>query len=186
VESVVYDITLPFFSFLAATLPLVSGPPMAQVSYQPLNVPRVEGGRAVIIMSKWYSEYSDAMVRKCCDTLLNAGFEQPQVHVVPGCLEIPLAARRLVQRDPSVEAVIVFGVILKGDTYHFEIVKDLCMSGLERVMFECDVPIINEILPVDTIEYVVARCGDNEKNKGFEAGIATAEIVDWRRRHPKL
>jgi 6,7-dimethyl-8-ribityllumazine synthase len=136
-------------------------------------------------MSKWYREYSDAMVKKCCEVLSAAGFQQPEVHVVPGCLEIPLAARWLVQRDPSIEAVIVFGVILKGDTYHFEIVKDLCMSGLERVMFECDIPVINEILPVDTIDYVVARCGDNDKNKGFEAGIAAAEIIDWRRRYPK-
>ena len=157
---------------------------MAQVSYQPLNIPRVEGGRAVIILSKWYREDSDAMVKKCRETLVSAGFNEPEVHVVPGCLEIPLAARRLVQRDPSIEAVIVFGVILKGDTYHFEIVKDLCMSGLERVMFECDIPVINEVLPVDTIEYVIARCGDNEKNKGYEAGIAAAEIVAWRRAYP--
>lgn len=158
---------------------------MAQTSYQPASVTRVQGGRTCIIVSKWYREYSDAMVKRCCETLAVAGFQQPEIHVVPGCLEIPLAARRLVQRDPSLEAVIVFGVILKGDTYHFEIVKDLCMSGLERVMFECDIPIINEILPVDTLEYVVARCGDNEKNKGYEAALAAAEIIEWRRRHPK-
>jgi 6,7-dimethyl-8-ribityllumazine synthase len=82
------------------------------------------------------------------------------------------------------EAIIVFGIIVKGDTYHFDMVKNLCMSGLERVMFECDIPIINEIIPVDSLEYIKARAGDNDKNKGIEAGKAAVEIIDWRRRNP--
>lgn len=116
--------------------------------------------------------------------LLAAGCREPEVHILPGCLEIPLAVRRLVKRDPSIEAVVVFGVILKGDTYHFEIVKDLCMSGLEKVGFECDIPIINEVLPVVAIEDAYKRAADNDSNKGLEAGIAAVEIIDWRRRHP--
>jgi len=78
----------------------------------------------------------------------------------------------------------VFGGILKGDTYHFEMVRDLCMSGLERVMFEFDIPIINEVLPVNKIEDVIARSSDNDNNKGLEAAAAAIEIIDWRRRHP--
>ena len=88
------------------------------------------------------------------------------------------------QRDPSLEALIVFGVIVKGDTYHFDIVKDLCMSGLERVTFECDIPVINEILPVNKIEDALARSADDSKNKGIEAALAALEVIDWRRRHP--
>ena len=78
----------------------------------------------------------------------------------------------------------MFGGILKGDTYHFEMVRDLCMSGLERVMFEFDIPIINEVLPVNKIEDVIARSSDNDNNKGLEAAAAAIEIIDWRRRHP--
>lgn len=157
---------------------------MAQVSYSLSDIPRVENGRTAIIISKWYREYSDSMVQKCKEVLAVAGCVEPEVHIVPGSLEIPLAARRLAQCDPLLEAIIVFGVILKGDTYHFEMVKNLAMSGLERVMFECDIPVINEILPVDTLEYVRARSGDNDKNKGLEAGRAAVEIIEWRRRNP--
>mgnify|MGYP002632557567 CR=1 FL=1 len=157
---------------------------MAQASYNIAQLPRVEGANVAIIASKWYREYSEAMIKKCLGVLEDGGCAEPQIHIVPGCLEIPLAARRLMQCDPTLEAIIVFGVILKGDTYHFDIVKDLCMSGLERVMFECDVPIINEILPVDKIEDAAARSQDDQRNKGLEAGIATLEIVDWRRKHP--
>ncbi len=123
------------------------------------------------------------MTKRCVEVLRAAGCQEPDVHILPGCLEIPLAVRRLVKRDLTIEAVVVFGVILKGDTYHFDIVKDLCMSGLERVGFECDIPIINEILPVAAIEDAYKRAGDNDSNKGLEAGIAAVEIIDWRRRN---
>jgi len=158
---------------------------MAQTSYSTTQVPHVDGGRTAIIISKWYREFTESMVTKCLEILCKAGCPEPKVHVVPGSLEIPLAAKRLVENDPSLEAIIVFGVILKGDTYHFEMVKDLANSGIERVMFEHDIPIINEILPVDTLEYVKARCADDDRNKGLEAGLAAAEIIAWRRENPK-
>ena len=158
---------------------------MAQTSYATTQVPRVENARTAIIISKWYREFTELMVKKCLGVLQEAGCVQPKVHVVPGSLEIPLAAKRLVENDPSLESIIVFGVILKGDTYHFEMVKDLANSGIERVMFEHDIPIINEIIPVDTLEYVKARCADDDKNKGLEAGLAAVEIMAWRRENPK-
>jgi 6,7-dimethyl-8-ribityllumazine synthase len=156
---------------------------MAQATYSYEKLKSiVPGAKVAIIQSKWYGDISQSMTTRCLEVLRFAGCEEPQVHVLPGCLEIPLAARRLAKRDPKLEAIIVFGVILKGDTYHFDIVKDLCMGGLERVQFECDIPIINEVLPVDKIEDAYRRAGDNDSNKGLEAGIAAVEIIEWRRR----
>ena len=126
------------------------------------------------------------MTKRCVEVLTSAGCPTPRVHILPGCLEIPLAVQRLVKREPDIEAVVVFGVIVRGDTYHFDIVKDLTMSGLERVGFECDVPIINEILPVNSIEDAQKRAGNDDKNKGIEAGIAAVEIIHWRRENPLL
>jgi 6,7-dimethyl-8-ribityllumazine synthase len=157
---------------------------MAQTSYSTADVARTPNAKIAIIMSKWYRELSDSMVRRCLPILEQAGCAPVEVHVVPGCLEIPLAARRLHQAKPDIEALIVFGIIVRGDTYHFDMVKDLALSGLERVMFERDVPIINEILPVDKIEHAQDRCADNDKNKGIEAALAAVEIIEWRRRHP--
>lgn len=159
---------------------------MAQTTYSTAALPTTPGARVEIVCSKWYSEISESMIKRCKEVLAAAGCLEPRVHVLPGCLEIPLAVRRLLKRDPSIEAVIVFGVIVKGDTYHFDIVKDLTMSGLERVSFECDVPIINEILPVNNIDDARARAGDDNKNKGIEAGLAAVETIHWRRRHPMV
>jgi 6,7-dimethyl-8-ribityllumazine synthase len=157
---------------------------MAQTSYSTHGLPQTPGARIAIILSKWYRELSDSMVRACVPILEQAGCARVDVHVVPGCLEIPLAVKRLHQSKPDIEAVIVFGIIVKGDTYHFDIVKNMTMSGIERVMFERDLPIINEILPVDKIEHAEARCAENDKNKGIEAALAAVEIVHWRRQNP--
>jgi 6,7-dimethyl-8-ribityllumazine synthase len=157
---------------------------MAQRTYSAANLPKTPKAKVAIVCSKWYGEISQSMTKRCVEVLVSAGCQTPEVHVLPGCLEIPLAVRRLAKRDAELEAVIVFGVILKGDTYHFDIVKDLTMSGLERVGFECDLPIINEILPVLSLEDAQKRAGDDDKNKGIEAGIAAVEIINWRRQHP--
>lgn len=157
---------------------------MAKVRYSSEQIPQTPNARVVIVRSKWYGEVSESMTKRCVEVLKAAGCSEPEVHTLPGCLELPLAVRRLLRRDPAIEAVVVFGVILKGDTYHFEIVKDLCMSGLERVSFECDIPIINEVLPVLSIEDAYSRAADNDSNKGLEAGIAAVEVIDWRRKHP--
>lgn len=157
---------------------------MAQTSYSTVDVVRTPNAKIAIIMSKWYRELSESMVNRCVPILEQAGCVPAEVHVVPGCLEIPLAARRLHQAKPDIEALIVFGIIVRGDTYHFDMVKNLTMSGIERVMFERDIPIINEILPVDMIEHARERCADDDKNKGIEAALAAVEIIEWRRRHP--
>lgn len=157
---------------------------MAQVSYLLDGLPAIPGSKVAIFLSKWHREYSEKMASKCVSVLERFECTDIQMHLLPGCLEIPLAVRRIAQRTPALDAAIVFGVILKGDTYHFEMVRDLCMSGLERVMFEFDIPIINEVLPVNKIEDVIARSSDNDRNKGLEAAAAAIEIIDWRRRHP--
>jgi 6,7-dimethyl-8-ribityllumazine synthase len=157
---------------------------MAQTTYSTANLIQVPGARIEILCSKWYPEISRSMVKRCEEVLQAAGALKPNVHILPGCLEIPLAARRLAKREPVPEALIVFGVILKGDTYHFDIVKDMTLSGLERVQFECDIPIINEILPVNSLDDALVRAADDDRNKGIEAALAAIEVIEWRRRHP--
>ena len=118
---------------------------------------------------------------KCVQLLRLTGCTEPDIHVLPGCLELPLAARRIVRRDSSIEAVIAFGAIVKGDTHHFDMVMQECIRGLGQVMLEEDVPVIVEILPVSNVQQLAERCADDEYNKGIEAAAATAEVILWRR-----
>lgn len=159
---------------------------MAQTTYSTHSLPIVAGARVAIIQSKWYREYTDLCVRRCREVLGVAQAEVTETSVLPGSLELPLAARQLARRDPSLEAIIAFGIILKGETDHYEAVRDTCMEGLARVMFEENIPVIIEVLPVYKIEHAAARCADNDHNKGIEAAIAAAETIAWRRAHPVL
>lgn len=149
------------------------------------NLPQIPGACIAILQAKWYREYTDNLVKKCLEVLKETGCETPDVHILPGSLELPLAARRVARnRDRKYEAIICFGAIVKGETFHFEMIMNECMRGLGQVMFEEDIPILVEVLPVLKLEHLIARSGDNEHNKGIEAAIAAAEIIDWRRKNP--
>lgn len=155
-----------------------------QVVHTKTGIPHIPHARIAILQSKWYSEHTDNLVKKCIETLASSGCTQPDLYVLPGSLELPLAARTLARNaNKHYEALICFGAIVKGETLHFEMVANECMRGLGQVMMEENIPIIVEVLPVLKLEHLIARCGDNEHNKGIEAAIAAAEVIAWRRKH---
>ena len=81
----------------------------------------------------------------------------------------------------EIDAVICFGVIVKGDTLHFEMISEESMRGLGQVMHEFRRPVLVEILPVFDIQQAIDRCSDDEFNKGIEAAVAAIEMIHWRR-----
>ncbi|MEM7077973.1 MAG: 6,7-dimethyl-8-ribityllumazine synthase [Pseudomonadota bacterium] len=154
-----------------------------KVSVDLSNLPRITRlGRIAILKSKWYPEYVDSMAEACDSVLRNYGYSEIEQHTLPGSLEIPLAARDLLATDVdnSLDAVICFGVIVKGDTLHFEMISYESMRGLGELMHEFRRPIVVEILPVFTIEQAAERAADDEFNKGIEAAVAAIEMVAWR------
>jgi 6,7-dimethyl-8-ribityllumazine synthase len=120
------------------------------------------------------------MTRKCLAVLAQAGCDTVDVHILPGSVEMPLAARRLA-RKTTYDAIICLSIIMKGDTFHFEMITTETMRGLGQVMLEDDVPVIVEILPVTSMEQVGARCSDDDNNKGIEAALAAIEIITWQK-----
>ena len=143
-------------------------------------LPEVPGARVAILCSKWYGDIVYALREKCV-AVLDAKGARSECHVLPGCFEFPLAANVLARHDRRPEAIVCLGVILKGDTYHFEMIADECVRGLGAVSRAEQVPIINEILPVTDIAHARARAADDDLNKGIEAAAAAIEIIHWRR-----
>ena len=140
-------------------------------------------GSIVILKSKWYPDLVNNLSATCIEVLQTAGYIEIEEHVLPGSLEIPLAARDVLSEDVTqkIDAVICFGVIVKGDTMHFELISEESMRGLGAVMHEFRRPIIVEILPVYDIDQAKKRSADDEFNKGIEAAVAALEMVFWRR-----
>lgn len=146
-----------------------------------INTPSIDGASIAILQSKWHRDLTDSMTAKCIEVLKELGASEPEVHIVPGSLELPLAAQRLCRVQRKFDAMIAFGIIVKGDTYHFEMITHECMRGLGQVMLQEDMPIVVEVLPVLDIEHAKARAGNDEFNKGIEAAVAAAETIAWRR-----
>ena len=140
-------------------------------------------GRICILQSKWYPELVQSMTEACQQVLGQAGYTDIHTHTLPGSLEIPLAARDLLAQDVEqlIDAIICFGVIIKGDTLHFEMISEESMRGLGSVMHDFRRPVVVEILPVFTMQQAVDRASDDEFNKGLEAAVAAIEMVAWRR-----
>ena len=140
-------------------------------------------GRICILQSKWYPELVQSMTEACQQVLGQAGYTDIHTHTLPGSLEIPLAARDLLAQDVEqlIDAIICFGVIIKGDTLHFEMISEESMRGLGSVIHDFRRPVVVEILPVFTMQQAVDRASDDEFNKGIEAAVAAIEMVAWRR-----
>ena len=148
------------------------------------DLPAIDSpGRIAILKSKWYPELVDSLTDACEGALRAHGYERIDVHQLPGSLELPLAAADLLALDvdKEIDALICFGVILKGETLHFEMITNECMRGLGEVMQRYRRPVVVEILPVLKMEHAAARAADDEFNKGLEAAAAAIEMVHWRR-----
>ncbi len=144
----------------------------------------IPDARIAILQSKWYREYVDNMVSACISVLKRAQCLPPEHHILPGSLELPLAAQTLIrsaQRNARYDALICFGSIMKGETHHFDMIMNECARGLGAVMLAEDTPIIVEVLPVASMEQLIARTSNDKFNKGIEAAIAAAEVIHWRR-----
>lgn len=148
------------------------------------GLPRVDKpGTIHILCSKWYPEFVQSLSSTCERVLREQGYSSVVVHTLPGSLELPLAARDLLaeDRNKEIDAIICFGVIVKGETYHFEMISNECIRGLGDVMHEFRRPIIVEVIPVTDIAHAAVRSADDEFNKGIEAAVAAIEMVAWRR-----
>ena len=155
------------------------------------NLPKVTTpGRICILKSKWHLQHVQSMADACRSVLEDAGYTQIDEYILPGCLEIPLAARDLLAEDASIaednaekkiDAIVCFGIIVKGDTLHFEMISEESMRGLGSVMHDFRRPILVEILPVFEMQQAIDRSSDDEFNKGIEAAVAAIEMIAWRR-----
>ena len=157
---------------------------MVQSAIDLSQLPTIEDpGKIVILKSKWYPELNGRLADTCARVLGEHGYTQIDVHTLPGSLELPLAAADLLATDvqEQIDAIVCFGIIVKGETLHFEMITDECMRGLGEVMRQYRRPIIVEILPVLELAHAEARAGDDEFNKGIEAAAAAIEMVAWRR-----
>lgn len=138
--------------------------------------------RIAIVSSTYRPEVTDSLDRHCLETLHKHGVTKQNITLVkvPGSLEIPLVARRLATRK-TYDAIICFGAIFKGKTYHFEQVANECVRGCMDVSWEFEIPVIFEVLSVYDPKDALERATGTDDNRGVEGALTALRMIDLLR-----
>jgi len=140
-------------------------------------VARVDGkGRRVgIVLSRFNAAIGDGLLAGALRGLDEAGVTRTDVTVVtvPGALETPLVLQRMAQSG-RYDALVALGAVIRGETYHFEIVANESARGVAEIALQFGVPIGNGILTCDTDAQALSRMD----TKGFESAQAAVELAN--------
>ena len=134
---------------------------------------RGTGLRIGIVRSRFNENIGVSMLDACRKRLAELGVAEIGVVSVPGALEAPLALQRLANTE-KYDALIALGAVIRGETYHFEIVANESASGLMQVQLDGGIPIANGILTTDTEEQAQARAAQ----KGCECAEVAVEMAN--------
>ena len=133
-----------------------------------------------ILVTSWHTEITDALLAGAERSLKNAGNDVYSIVRVPGAFELPLAAKWAAENDADV--IIALGVVIQGETPHFDYVCKAATDGLTQVQLEYGVPIGFGILTVDNAQQALDRAGlpNSKEDKGAEAVEAAVMMARLR------
>ena len=134
--------------------------------------------RVAIVASRFNSAFTDAMVESCCRVLVEeAEGVAMDLHQVPGAFEIPVAAAAIAERQQP-DAIIALGVIIRGATAHGDLVGESVTTALQNIATKHLIPVINEVLLVNSEEEAIERTMGEQLNRGQEAGRAALDMLE--------
>lgn len=138
-----------------------------------------KGLKLGIVMSRFNRDICEGLLSACEAELIRLGVDKKDVLLVnvPGALEHPLALQELALSE-KYDALIALGAVVRGDTYHFEVVSNQSARGIMDVQLKTGVPIANAILTVDKEEQGHARMSE----KGRDAARAAIEMANLLKR----
>jgi 6,7-dimethyl-8-ribityllumazine synthase len=141
------------------------------------------GSRIAIACSRFNDLIVTRLLDGARDALVRHGVAEDAIDVawVPGAWELALVVQKLAASG-RYDAVVALGAVIRGATYHFDIVAGQSASALNRVALDTGVPVANGVLTVDTIEQAIERAGTKAGNKGIDAALAALELIDVLRR----
>ena len=136
-----------------------------------------------IILSRYNDNMGTELLKNTTETLLQLGTKEKNIELfrVPGALEIPITANLLVL-EKKYDAIIALGIIIRGETPHFELVSRECYRGLMDISLCGDTPIIFGVLTVNNPKQAINRVSKNKMNKGREFARAAVEMAKLIRR----
>jgi 6,7-dimethyl-8-ribityllumazine synthase len=129
-----------------------------------------------IVATRWHGELVDHMLNRAIEAGEASNVDHITVARVDGAVELPVLAQALAHRF---DAVVALGVVIRGDTAHFEYVCRSVTDGLTRVALDESTPVAHGVLTVDTMEQARSRAGfpDSPEDKGYGATLAALDAA---------
>ncbi len=141
------------------------------------------GMRFGIVVARWNAVITERLLQGALDCLLRSGARREEIEIVrvPGAWEIPDAARKLAETG-RVDGVVTLGVLLRGETAHYEAIYTEVARGIGQSQQETGIPHAFGVLTCETLEQALDRAGLKAGNKGFEAASAAIEMASLHRK----
>ncbi len=143
---------------------------------------KAEGYSFGIVASRFNHLLVDRLIEGSLDCILRHGGAQENIHLVrvPGSWELPLAVKELIKKK-NVDGVVALGVLIRGQTPHFDYIASEVAKGLAMVSLETGKPVSFGVITADTLDQAVERAGTKQGNKGWEAALSLIEMVNLLR-----
>lgn len=142
-------------------------------------LPDCAGKRFALVIAEFYSDLAAWLEDGARRALTDCGVRPEDVvaYRVPGCFELPLAAKRLIAADEKLDALVALGVVIRGETPHFDYVAGECARGIMNVQLATGVPIGFGVLTTDTLDQALERADPQRGDKGYGAALAAARLL---------
>ena len=128
-----------------------------------------------IVQARFNAAITDALTHACKTELIALGVAEKDIalYTVPGALEVPVALQALAEKS-SFDALVAIGCIIRGETYHFELVANEAGAGVTRIALDYQIPVANAILTTEDMAQAVAR----QDEKGRDAARVAVEMAN--------
>src|SRR6188508_1786537 len=153
-----------------------------------LNRGEIDAGgfRFALVVSRWNDVLTSKLEAGAVEALIESGADRGSIEIygVPGSFELPLACLKAAETG-RFDAVIALGVVIRGDTPHFDYVAGQAASGIMKAGITTGIPVLFGVITADTVEQALDRCGERSNNKGYEAAMAAMEVANLYREMAK-
>ena len=142
-----------------------------------IEVPKAPKAKIAIISSSWHLDICNDLIAGAKRALAQADVKKISVTYVPGSFEIPLAAQRAFEN--GYDAVVAVGLVLQGETPHFDYVCQGVTQGVMDVQLKFSKPIGYGVLMCNNLDQAIARCGrpTSKEDKGYDSAIAALSLL---------
>lgn len=138
-----------------------------------------QGLKFGLVVSRFNELLSSRLLEGALDCLRRHKAKEDDIDVVwvPGSFEIPLLIKTLAEQK-KYDALVALGVVIRGDTPHFEFVANEAVKGIAKVSIETGIPVALGIVTADNLEQAIERAGTKAGNKGWQAAQSAIEMAN--------